>query len=246
LLLSRWLAPEEIRAQASRFLSRFLLVAVPVAALGGAWYLAVVPASVRDQIPTALMTTRFEPYVQVSYGVNGAIALLVLGLAFWALKRTKPLPTLLLWVPILALTMQLGQFERVREFVRKPYLISGYMYANGIRLDEVDRLNREGILPNAPYARVSRVQPDNHLLAGHEVYKLECSACHTLGGMNDLRAKTAGKSAEALDGFIAHQHEIHPFMPPFVGTPEERKALAEYLSSLSQPSASKAEAGHGT
>ena len=43
-----------------------------------------------------------------------------------------------------------GAYERVREGARKPYVIHGYMYSNGVRVDEVDRLNREGILTQGP------------------------------------------------------------------------------------------------
>ncbi|HEY9720950.1 MAG TPA: cytochrome c [Oscillatoriaceae cyanobacterium] len=245
MLLSRWLAPEDLRAEASRFLARFLLASVPLAAIGGAWYLAVLPDQVRDLIPTALMTTQFAPYVQDSYLANGLIAVAVLAVGFWALKRHKPLPTAAVFVPFLALVMLLGQFERVREFVRKPYLIPGYLYANGIRVDAVPELNKTGVLAQAPYAAVHTVTPANRLLAGREVYRLECAECHTIGGLNDLRAKTAGKSPEAIDGFVAHLHDIHPFMPPFVGTDAERQALAAYLSSLSTPVAKTTERAHG-
>lgn len=33
-------------------------------------------------------------------------------------------------------------------------------------------------------------------------------------------------------GYLGKMHEIRPFMPPFVGTGEEREALADFLDNL--------------
>jgi hypothetical protein len=232
LFLSRWLAPKDFRGELSRHLSRYFIVAMPLAAIGGAWYLAVLPASISSEIPTALMTSRFASYVQASYLINGSICLALFGFGFWGVKRAKSWPTAALLLPFLALVMLLGQFERVREFVRKPYIIPGYMYANGIRVNEGPALDRDGILTHAPYTAVHRITPANRLIAGHEIYKMECASCHTLSGENALNGRTSGQNPMGLSSMIQYQHQLHAFMPPFFGTAAERDALAAYLSSL--------------
>ncbi|WLR52521.1 MFS transporter [Bacillus tianshenii] len=42
--------------------------------------------------------------------------------------------------------------------------------------------------------------------------------------------RVAGWPEEALSNYIATMHEARPFMPPFVGTEEERDALAHFIT----------------
>ena len=146
--------------------------------------------------------------------------LLVGALGAWGLRRGLGLPARL--VSLAVVVVLLCQFERVREFVRKPYMIPGYLYANGLRVADKPAYDRDGILAHAKYVR--------GLPPGQAVFKLECAACHQLGGANDPTARLAGVSAAGIDGFIGVLHEAHPFMPPFMGTSAERKALAEFLA----------------
>ena len=39
-----------------------------------------------------------------------------------------------------------GGYERMREGARKPFLIHDYMFSNGLRVDEIARINEEGLL----------------------------------------------------------------------------------------------------
>jgi hypothetical protein len=220
LVLARWLAPPDFQAEASRFLGRFFYAAVPLIARGGLGYLAVLPEAVRGLVPTALVGTRLVPYVQASYVVNALGCLALLGLGWWARRRALPVAGRV--AALVAVVALLGQFERVREFARKPYMIPGYMYANGLREADRAAYDRDGVLAHARYA-----QGD----AGQAVFRLECAACHTLGGMNDPTVHLKGEPAAAIDPFIGSLHEIHPFMPPFMGTAQERRALAEFLAS---------------
>jgi hypothetical protein len=223
LVLARFLAPADFQAEVSRYLSRLFAWAVPAIALGGAAYLYVLPDTVRGLIPTALVTERFIPYVHLSYGINAAICLLLLLLAW-----RPPMALVTRLVAFLAVVGLLGQFERVREFARKPYMIPGVLYANGLRVADREKYDRDGILPHAKYVG----KPASRLEAGRAVFKLECASCHTLGGVNDPRVRLQGQNAAAIDPYIGILHEVHPFMPPFMGTAEERKALAEFLAEV--------------
>jgi mono/diheme cytochrome c family protein len=123
-----------------------------------------------------------------------------------------------------------------------------------VRVDEVAELNREGILASAKWSSVSRVEPrddpgpghevsdldcsschatnDSRLEAGREVFKLECSACHTVRGYNPVAPLVKDWSEEYIDLQLQRLDELKPFMPPFIGKEEERKALAAWLASL--------------
>ncbi|MEB3223584.1 MAG: cytochrome c [Candidatus Sericytochromatia bacterium] len=228
--LAPWLAPASTRVAFGQLCARFCLAAAPLMALGGAWYLAVLPDHVKAQLPAAAATLAFAQWADRAAAVHLAlwVGLLVLGL--WGLRRTRPWPVPLALGVGLSLTLALGHFERVREFARKPYLIPGYMYANGLRVADVPRLDREGLLPHTRWQAVRAVVPGQESEAGQALFRLQCATCHTLRGPNALVPRVAGWPARQIDEFVGVQHRVHPFMPPFVGTAAERRALAEFLA----------------
>lgn len=234
-LLGRKLAAPDLRGELDAFCARFHLAAAPLVAVGGIWYLAALPGHVKDLIPAALLTTRYAAWAQHAWAWQAVVCLALAGLGVWGLKRTRPWPVPLVLALFVGLVGTLGAFERVREFVRKPYIIPGYMYANGIAVARVPALNRDGVLAHARWAPEKAVVPGRERQAGRAVYELECAACHTLEGPNGLGPKVGGMHPQAIAGFIGAQHQVHPFMPPFVGTEAEKRALAEYLASLRTP-----------
>jgi len=127
--------------------------------------------------------------------------------------------------------------EWVREAVRKPYIIYDYMYANTLRVDEMPRLHQEGILKSAKFVRFREVDPERLAESGREVFRVQCASCHTVDGYNSIRFAVKGWRAEMIDYQLLHLNELKGFMPPFVGTDAERRALVTWLLSLNpQPS----------
>ncbi len=164
--------------------------------------------------------------------------LVITGIALWAARWPKSIRPPVLVTPAILAIVLLGTFERVREFIRKPYAIAGYLYSNGLRVDDYPLLQRDGILTHATYTTVRRVTPDNQIAAGREVFNLACTRCHTVDGINGIRGtlqRMYGDTpwdASALDAYIGVMHEARPFMPPFPGNRDERTALAAYLVQL--------------
>ncbi len=91
------------------------------------------------------------------------------------------------------------------------------------------------------------------VVAGHEVFKLECFTCHTIGGHLGIRPLVEGLSPTAIEGTLDRlarpvdsdgnlttwddpDFRLDSWrqrrMPPFVGTVAERRALAMYLASV--------------
>ena len=142
-------------------------------------------------------------------------------------------------LPFLLCVALLGTFERVREFVRKPYAIADYLYSNGLRKEDYPLLQRDGLLAHATYTRVREITAENEVEAGREVFILACTRCHTTDGVNGIRSVLAtlygdedAWSREALAGHLGAMHNARPFMPPFPGNDREREALAAYLVHL--------------
>jgi mono/diheme cytochrome c family protein len=71
--------------------------------------------------------------------------------------------------------------------------------------------------------------PVNETALGRQVFASHCAMCHTVGGK--FRPLTlAGTDPSAIDDMIGQLDMLNPEMPHFVGSTEQRKALATYLS----------------
>jgi len=110
------------------------------------------------------------------------VSLLIFG--GWGLIRPQGIPALALVVPFGLSLALIAQFERVREFVRKPDVIGNYVFANGIREFDLPLLQRDGMLKHATYCNSRFILPDNRLEAGQNVFWIACSRCYTVHGVN--------------------------------------------------------------
>lgn len=228
-----------LRARATRFASLWMLAWAPVLALGSLWYHRVIPSLMAANIPVALTTVQFQAlYGKILWFIALSLGALVLA-SLAGILRPGRVPALAWVVPAVLVVILTGQFERTREFVRKPYVLGGYMYANGIRVEEYPLLAKEGLLARSSYAAVRRVEPGREAEAGREVFRLACTRCHTLHGVNALPDRLrilygpGPWDAGVIDRYLATIHGARPFMPPVPGTAQERAALAAYLAGLS-------------
>jgi mono/diheme cytochrome c family protein len=128
-------------------------------------------------------------------------------------------------------------FERVREFIRKPDVIAGYMYANGIRHADYALLQSQGLLAQATYVPTRVVTDDNRVELGESVFTLACSRCHTTTGVNGIVARVGNLFPDQPwqhDKVKANLGGLDrlPYMPPFPGTDDELGLLTDYILSL--------------
>jgi mono/diheme cytochrome c family protein len=177
--------------------------------------------------------------------------------------------------------VSMGGGEWVREGLRKPWVIDRYMFVNGVRVPPppgapapgedpfaLDALGRRGVLSTSPWAHVpAAFRPGDPAFAalpaaervaleaeaGREVFKLECSACHTESAHLGVRRLVRGKSVDALlavldatakpvtaagrpaswsDPGVRVATWRGRRMPPFAGTAAEKRALAIHLARL--------------
>ncbi len=118
-----------------------------------------------------------------------AMAIAVLLIAAWGALAPRRLPRAVLVLPFGLVLVMLGSFERVREFIRKPFVIANYMYANGIRADVVPLLQEDGVLAHATYVSSRTITPANREEAGRELFLICCTRCHTTSGVNSVLTK---------------------------------------------------------
>jgi cytochrome bd-type quinol oxidase subunit 1/mono/diheme cytochrome c family protein len=81
------------------------------------------------------------------------------------------------------------------------------------------------------------VAPGSAVPAGLQIFDDYCSICHEPGGDWPMEKMIKGRDADTLYRAIGRLPELNEDMPPFEGTVEERRALADYLAGLGQDAA---------
>lgn len=231
---------DRLRPRAIRFVATWTLLWLPACAAGALWYWDSVPDAMTANLSVALGTQAFEAWHRTVLQLLG-VAVVAVGLAaLWGVAFPRYLPRVALILPFVLAVVFFGYFERVREFIRKPHVIQGYMYANGIREADYPLLKSQGLLAHATYVSTRAITEENRLSAGRDVFLIACTRCHTTRGVNGAVAKFEnlfGYGAwepEKLDAYIAGMHNARPFMPPFPGSDQERRAMADWLCWLQQ------------
>ncbi len=226
-VVAAWMRDADGRRGLVRYLSGWTLAGVVLTALGFLWWQGNIPADAKAMVfpGDALLRSTFL----LGAGTLILLAALVVALGY-LLPRGFGIVAAIVAV-ILAGTV-FGSFERVREGSRKPFVIHGYMYSNGVRVDEVGRLNKEGFLTKAKWAGLG--VPAGPLATGEQVFRGQCQMCHSLNGYLAITKYVEGQDAEGLAAFFEALRGGRPGMPPIIGTEEEIKALAEYLASLAR------------
>ena len=217
----------------------------------GWWYIRWIPAEVwagaRGAMPTA---TQFAWFAVLLLAVTFALALL-------ALARPGRVRLAFSLLVALAALGAMGSFEFVRESIRKPYVISNYLYANSLYAAtipgdggfSVDEVNAAGILQSAKWVRNRDLAKSDPAAVGREIFRLECESCHTLDAYRGVKHYLALRQwdqnkTQVMLGSLEFMH--NGVMPPFAGSNAERGALAAYLSTVQPVSgAAASEAGDG-
>ncbi|HKJ78261.1 MAG TPA: cytochrome c [Prolixibacteraceae bacterium] len=224
------------RSSILRSISIWILIWMPIAAVGAYSYYWYIPRAMIGNLQVAITTQQFQQWYDSVLEV--LIIVVTIGFAVSILGAVAPrrLPKHLLIIPVLASFLFLGVFERVREFIRKPYVIGNYMYANGILKEELPLYQHEGLLKNTPYSSVTEINSENSYQAGQDVFKLACTRCHTTHGVNSVVKNFelmygAGQplNKEAMKTYMKNMHNARYYMPPFPGNDAELDALAEYI-----------------
>lgn len=232
----------EIRILAGKSIGKWIIVSAFFAGLGAYWYYNRIPHLMIGNIQIAVGTMDFQSwYDLLVWFIIGAVTVSMLIALITVLRPRFRTPKIIYFIPVLAVLGFAGIFERIREFIRKPYVIGNYMYSNTLRVEDYPLFKRDGLLTYATYSPVSEVTGNNKLVAGEQIFLLACSRCHTTNGINSLVEKFEAmynfKNHEPLDAaamkaYIAHIENARYFMPPFPGNEKELDALVDYIRQL--------------
>ncbi|MBI4831407.1 MAG: hypothetical protein HY801_07595, partial [Candidatus Lindowbacteria bacterium] len=220
----------DVRRQFLRFSGGYLLLVSPIYLFATYAYYQVLPERAHDFISVALVTLQLTQYAQWSkiFFLAVVALMLAIGAILFFRQRTYAILSAL---PLLVLVCAVAQFERVREFSRKPYVIDDYLYSNGVRKADLPFISEVGAVRYATWAWRGLDPSGGEAALGHMLFRLECSTCHTYTGINGVFRKTIlSHGEEAALGFLDSYQFSHPYMPPFAGTQDEKQALARFLA----------------
>jgi len=179
------------------------------------WYVNAVPASImseaHDVLPSVFRSIRSV------YWFAGAVVALLAVFGFLLPRLQNKVVTILTMV--LALGLFSG-FEMFREEIRKPYVITGYMYANAVEVSRVDAISSDGYLPHIKY----RTGAD-----GADLFRHACRSCHTIDGYRSLKPAFEGADKDFIAGVVRGSESAKGAMPPFLGTWDESDSLAAFI-----------------
>lgn len=194
------------------------------------WYWSTLPANATKLAEggvVGVMGGRMEAIARHAWLMGTAAALLTIGLLVVGLRPRVVTTT---GAVALLLTAQLGVLgaEFFREMARKPYVIYGVLYSNGLwkSTDDADRAR--------PFLGRARWHPEVAPLSrehGEWVFRLQCVNCHTRDGYRGLLERTSTWTVDSGERWLERM-DAQGVMPPFQGTAEDRKALAKYLVGL--------------
>ncbi len=225
-----------VRRPALKTTAIWILVWLPFSIFASIYYYNVIPEAMTANMSTAVGTMDFAQYYNLlKYIILIATSSLAL-LAIFILWKPKRVNFVMVLIPFILSLGFLGIFERVREFIRKPYVIGDYMYSNLIREEDYPLLQKEGILKHSTYSAITEITDRNRLEAGKDVFIIACSRCHTSQGINSIVyvfEKMYGfdkpLDINSMKAYIPNMHNGRTYMPPYPGNAEELDALAHYI-----------------
>ena len=222
---------EGFRREALPLLGTFAFLSLLAIILSTGWYLAVVPSRFKAFLIFSLLTSHCSQYPELLFGIVAAAILVTLSFSIHAWRGSVAAMRFFLIPAFLLSVAFLSEFERAREFIRGPYLLPGYLYTNQVLLKESILFDREGMLPNAYWHGVLGFGDAFH--QGAYLFAQNCSSCHTIDGINDIKERLKGRTEEGIFVILGHTSDLVPFMPPFSGSKEERAITAKFLYQLS-------------
>ena len=211
-----------------RYNGRWILISLLGMMPSLVWYYLSIPASLKKGLPAKSILMKHSLIFLVTSII--LFTVLVFLLTRWKARKLKFSAA----IGILAVIfIFFGSFEFMRESARKPYIIGNYMYPNGIRVDQIKKIKDQPILDKAKWIHVKEISGQNSLQAGEDLFRIQCYACHSLGIKNNFIPAIKKWNLKKISAMLGRLPGITPQMPPFIGSEQEKEALAQWLFAIS-------------
>lgn len=203
----------------------------------GWWYDLRLPKAAHVYLAGLIPTVRLVAHT----GMALTLVLVLLAIVFAVWKPRLLNAGIVALVLICGLAL-MGSGEYVREVSRKPYAINGYIYANDLRVADIDHISSVGAQQFSAWLAVAG---NNPLHQGRELFVAECGACHSVAGYRAIRTRVSGWDEGFAREMLLHLPLIRGAMPSFAGSAQDRAALGRYLVSVAAVPPQVAAAGVG-
>ncbi len=221
----------DARERIVRYSAKWVIAGIATLPILGFWYVSQLPPMAREiSMGGAPVVTLFA-----AGSIIFSVIVVVGAIAGPYLFPKHTHVTYAFGLAIIGL-MATGVTEWVREAVRKPFIIYDYMYSNTLRVKDLADYSMNGILKYARWETPTDEDRRDPAKLGRKVFRAQCMSCHTVNGFNGIRFVVKGWDREFLDHQIMYLNQLKGFMPPFVGTDEERAGLVEFLIGLNEDS----------
>jgi len=221
-----FLRDDALRRRLLRICATWVTVPLVLMLAGGWWYMKALPET------QAFIIFEKSPEL-AKYLASAAwfLAILFIASMIMALKLPQSFQKGFCFVIVVIALIYFGSFEFIREGGRRPFVIHSHMYANQIYARDIPALQQAGFLPSAKWAGHKKISDGNLIAAGRELFRFQCSACHSIGGpLNDIRHLARNyDSVFGMDAKLNGLGKMNNYMPHFVGSRAERWALANYI-----------------
>ena len=195
---------------------------------GGWWYIQALPEAQKSIIFEK--SPEIAPYLTA---LGWFMPILLLVSVFMALRLPQGLQKYMSFAVIVIALIYFGAFEFVREAGRRPFIIYDHMYSNQVYVDDVPQIQKAGFLASSKWTSYKKITDTNRLEAGAELFRFECSACHSVGGLlNNIKPLVKRyDNVLGMEAKLTGLGKLNNYMPHFFGNQEERHALASYIVS---------------
>jgi mono/diheme cytochrome c family protein len=215
LAVAAFLKPDKAKAALIRYNAFWAIVGLVIMLPTYRWYYDCIPETFRsaaiEKMPTVIS--------RISEGWWLGIALTAVVILFGLI-----IPRWYHWivgVVVMALGfLVLGEYEWMREAIRKPYVIYGYMYGNAVEVSDVAHMQADGMLPHIVY----RTGDD-----GADLFRHACRSCHTMDCYKPLKPRFDGTDEAFIAAMVRGVGVMRGNMPPFAGTEQESKLIAAHI-----------------
>ena len=203
------------KAALARYNAAWSLVGIAIVVPGFLWYWRAIPEPLMKAAADHLRT----PFAAIQHGQRlAAVAVVVLLLIALVLPRRLHIASVIV---LMAMALGwFGSFEWFRESVRKPWIVHGVIYANGIEASRIGKLQATGLLPSLRF----RTGDD-----GGDLFRHACRSCHTISGYKALKPALSGTDPAFAGAIVKGLHLLRGQMPPFPGTAEEAELLGKWI-----------------
>lgn len=236
----------KMRKDILQMLGLWMTFWAPLCLVFGYWYYSRVPVFMKDNIPLALLASDFGHWQEQLLIIIQITVVVFLLLAQLLILVPQKIPAWLAVIPMFLIMWLTGHFERIREFIRKPYIIGQYMYANGMRVEDYPLLTKDGLMAHATYIHPLSNEEKQGLSEdmfdkmedGKNVFLIACSRCHTIKGTASIIKKfeklmgNGDWNETDIANYTKTVHDIQQFMPPFPGNDKDTQTLAAYLNHM--------------